>query len=180
MPEICGHSHGSYQDRLEYCTLEAAQPHESAEVVTDLLDALLYEKDDLSDESHGWSGTAERHAQSRKFSYFSTEADSPNWSPVETEIAIRHTVNERLQHNRYEVLLGWRIEAAEDRHAAYATGYTIDIFEQGIVHAYLEEPDLYSGESCTRWMTNYDYDQLFTELQRVYSMLPSRDQRDEL
>ena len=66
--------------------------------------------------------------------------------------------------------LSWRVQqsgATEDR---FLTTYGIDIYPEGPVQAFIEQPAVVDDAREVRRITTYDYEKLFDELQIVYDL----------
>lgn len=107
--ERCEHPDCGFENRLEYCELEASDPEE-AMVVTDLLDYLLYDSGPVTSEEDYLSNAGPTQEVTRSFSYVSGDYASGNWPLVTTKVVIRHIQDREYERENYEVAVCWRPE----------------------------------------------------------------------
>jgi hypothetical protein len=154
--ETCGHSTCLFENRLEYCEIEAGDPNGAVSVVTDMLDALIYDSGAVTSDIHKVTADTDGLASARTFSYLHGDMGSWIWPLTETRLTLRHNTQNVKQ------------QGTNDNY--FMTTYGIDVYKDGAVQASIVEPDLIEGGFTTRPMTSYDHEQLFNELSAVYDL----------
>lgn len=170
MSEFCEHSKCDFNNRLEYCPVEAGREGGAAVVVIDAMDAILYEGEHVSGNHYQLTSDNSEQLLHRSFSYLHGDTEGWVWPLTETQMNIGHRTDRQTGAESYAVEVSWQVHqqgATDDR---FVVRYYIDSYPEGDVQAMIEEPNVVTGERESRLMTEYDYETLFNELHMVDRM----------
>ena len=189
MYESCEHTE-TLDDRREYCELEAMDPAGDVAIVTELIDTLLYDKENArsdvyqlsSDRSLQMLRRVVTHAVRNPYSEAGLQKESGEKLPeeVKVKVSLCHQINKVMGSEHYGIDISWGVES-QINEGRYSTEYFMDIFPNGRVLTCLDEPDLgrideelnvipANGGRHERPMTPFDYTKLFDELGLVYDI----------
>lgn len=177
MSEFCEHSKCEFNNRLEYCAIEAANPEEAVAVVLVELDAILYDEDHIAGDSYQLTSDDSETLLCRSFSYLQGDIKSFVWPLTEKTLSVRHRVDKKMGAESYAIEMGWRVHQQGATNDRFVVRYCIDTYAKGNVQAEIEAPDVLTGERFARPMTTYDYEQLYNELSAL-SKLHSAERTD--
>lgn len=155
--EQCHHSDCGFENRLQYCAIDAAAPDGPAQVVAELVDEMLCEPHTMVGSDLNVRTSPEGRTISRRFSGLYTYIESHTL--LETTTRISFDYDNKFQRERYTIGIGWLLENIKRQRVAMHAGYSIDIYPSGPVQASLCDTD-----GSTRRMTDYDYNFLFDHI----------------
>lgn len=170
--EYCGHSTCDFNGRSEYCVVDANEAAGDSAIVIDLLDTLLYDKNN-PDCLMQAQAVAGEFACTRQFTYASEDQEFGNWPAREMELTICHSRQRALSCDRYEIDVNWRVRYPGNAPYEHAVAYYIDVYPEGPVQSCIVEPDFINEKYVTRPMTGYDYITLFEEFEAINRFLPA-------
>lgn len=170
MIEKCTHLTCGFENRLEYCEMEA-RDEQTAEIIAAVLDELLFDNSDVSSSGYKHENTTESGISERSFSFISADGGLL----PELDVTLQHKRNYAVQSDSYT------IDVARRQSSVVGTGnswelnrYVIEIYPKGKVYGTIDRINPFitnSGElkegSGTDIMRAYDYGQLFDELAHV-------------
>ncbi len=170
MIEKCTHLPCGFENRLEYCELEA-RDEQNAEIVAALLDDLLFESDDVSSSQYKHENTSKSGLSERSFSFMSADGGRLQ----ELDVTLRHERKYAVQLDCYKVEVARRQSNIASMGSNWQKNqYVIEIYPKGRVHGTIDRINPFvtrSGEieegSGIDIMRGYDYVQLFEELANV-------------
>lgn len=153
--------------RSEYNELDATDKDGPATVVAEMIEDLLYEDSESTrvtcDEYRAEANEHERSV-TKAFSYFRGDRDQPEAPLTEVKVVLRHTRDNHLRADTYQVALNWSVEGTRIIGDIALTSYAIDIGADGAVQAFIDEPNVFDNGRTTRRMVSYDHATLFDEL----------------
>jgi hypothetical protein len=162
--EQCHHSNCGYQNRLEYCDIDAADRDGIAVEVTGMVDAMLCEPKSMSGSRLKVRVDTDSHIISRQF--HSLHSDTASDATLETMTYLEYGQTNHLHRERYTVGIQWLTALTHNKYLSTAAGYSIDLYPAGPVQGLVCESD-----GSTRRITNYDFKFLFkhvAELAEIY------------
>lgn len=166
MSECYGHSEMGY-DREEYCEIEALELDGPIIIVTELIDALLYDKGRASSDLYQCINDGTIQMLNRSVSYYDSYFINPLAWGIKTQIEISHMIYKPYQTEHYDVKIKWQT-LSPDSSGTYQSIYSLDIYQSGKIGASIESPDIMNDGREERLMTPYDYKCLFDNLMELY------------
>lgn len=169
--DTCDHIRCEFPHRLEYCEIEARDPEGDPAVITEMIQHLLYERNDF-ERCVEYRNEGRDKYVTRKFQYRHIDGEGPQRGPLlETRINLLHKQTRQPVSDMYQVRLGWRVFQIDTDEEYYETVYTIEPWDHaayGTIDEYhIATEQLKTGDRPThraRPMTGYDHEVLFNKL----------------
>ncbi len=171
--EMCLHEECGFENRLEYCDVEA-RDEETVEIVLALADELLFESNEVTSSQYHHKNTTEHGVSERSFSYIAAEQGIV----PELQVYLSHERQHSVGADFYDIQVSRRqSDIAGGAGEWLTTRYLVEHFDHGDVLGAIDrvsplitEQGYVQEEYSVEMMRAYDYIQLFEDLAEVCNL----------